>query len=501
MKKKLLAAALACTTLLSTVPAVPAMADEDPAHIVLELLYFDAVPRDLQLVEDAINEITIPEINVEIELYPLGFMDAATQVGLMISSQDQLDLIVCISRSDYLSLVNKNMLIELSDLLEEYGQGIIETAPRAIPGGYVGENLYGIPSVEKYGRTYGVIMAKEVVDAVGWDKFEDLTLDELGEFLAKAHELYPDKTLIQLSGGGNNIANFERAYYVDFLGADAACGGIMGIGEGEGDQIVNIFATEEYAYYCQKMHEWYEAGYFNLDAATQTEADQNFVSTGNAFGYWLQTELDMVPSQSAANGVEMVALNTRSQKLVQGDIAAQTWSIPYTCEDPEAAMKFLNMMWTNEDLINLIYYGIEGVDYRFMDDGSGRIDYLEGESAQTVGYHQWFGLYGNTPLEYVWSSQPADLKEMREKFNTELGEEDISRFFGYSFDPNTMKTQYSAVNDVILTYRTSLECGVVDPETVLPQFISALETAGINDIIEANQKALDEWVASREAKE
>ena len=37
----------------------------------------------------------------------------------------------------------------------------------------------------------------------------------------------------------------------------------------------------------------------------------------------------------------------------------------------------------------------------------------------------------------------------------------------------------------------------MDPETVLPQFISALEAAGINEIIEENQKELDAWVEAQ----
>ena len=468
---------------------------EAPAHVVVESLYFDAVPRDIAEVEKAINAITIPEINVEVELYPLAFSDASTQVGLMISSGSQLDLVVNF-RPDFLSLVNKNMVLEISDLLDQYGQGIKETAADAIPGGYVGDKLYGIPSVEKYGNTYGLLIDKEVVDTVGWTKFEDLSVEELGQFLAKAHEAYPDTALIHLTGGGNSVDNFNMLYDVDYLGSGSGTGGIMGIGEGEGDEIVNVFATEEYAEFCKTMHEWYEAGYFNKDAATSMEAGQNAVTAGTAKGYFIQTELDMVPAQSAANGLEMVALNTRSQTLVMNNITSGTWSIPYNCKNPEAAMKFLNMMWTNEDIINLIYYGVEGLDYRYMEDGSGRITYLEGETPQTVGYHQWFGIYGNTPLRLVWDSLPADYKDQLEEFKNNINESNQSKFMGYAFDPDPVKTEYAAVSDVISTYRTSLECGVTDPETTLPQFLKDLEAAGIDKIIEANQSALDAWKAA-----
>lgn len=469
----------------------------DPVKIVLETFYFDAQPADLELVEAAINEITIPEINVEVELYPMAFMEASQNVSLMISGNQQLDLIVNPLRTDFLAQVNKNMLIPLDDLYEQYGADIKKNAERVVMGGYVGDELYGIPSIEKYGRKFGLLVKKEVVDAVGWTKFEDLTMDELGDFMAKAKEAYPDQAIAQIAGGGNNIADFEYYYPIDYLGADAACGGIMGIGKDTDDKIVNVFATQEYADYCKKMREWFKAGYFNADCATSTDTQQSAVTAGTAVGYFLNTELDMVPSQSGANGCEMVALNTRGQYLTQNDINAQIWSIPVTCENPEAAMKLMNLMWGNVDLINLLYYGIEGQDYVFMDDDSGRITYVEGQNAQTCGFHQWFGLYGDTTQRLTWDTLDADYHDQLLKYNDAVDESNTSKYLGYSFNPDEMKTTYSAVTDVILTYRTALECGAVDPDEMLPKFIEALEAAGINDMIAKNQENLDAWLAEQ----
>ncbi len=473
-----------------------AEAEGDPVKIVMESLYFDAVPADLEAVEAAINEITIPEINVEVELYPLPFMEAASKVGLMISGQEQIDLVVNAARTDYLALVNKNMLLPLDDLYEQYGVDIKANAEDVIPGGYVGDELYGIPSIEKYGRTFGLMVKKEVTDTIGWTKFDDLTLEDMSDFLAQAKAAYPDKNMIHITGGGNNIADFEYFNQIDYVGADAACGGIMGIGKDSGSTLVNIFATEEYAEYCKTMREWYLAGYFNDDCATNTDASQTAITAGTAIGYFLNTEMDMVPAQSGANGCEMVALNTRAHSFVMSDINTQTWSIPYTCENPEKAMELLNLMWGNEDLINLIYYGVEGLDYQL--DENGQVTYLDGQNAQTCGYRQWFGLYGDTKQRLSTDSLPVDYHEQLMAFNAEVNDTNTSQFMGYSFNPDEMKSQYSAVNDVIKTYRTALECGAVDPEVELPKFIEALETAGINEIIERNQSELDTWIAAKQ---
>lgn len=44
--------------------------------------------------------------------------------------------------------------------------------------------------------------------------------------------------------------------------------------------------------------------------------------------------------------------------------------ISSTTDVPEAAMKFLNLTYTDADVINLLIYGIEGRDYVKNDDGT-----------------------------------------------------------------------------------------------------------------------------------
>ena len=41
-----------------------------------------------------------------------------------------------------------------------------------------------------------------------------------------------------------------------------------------------------------------------------------------------------------------------------------------------------------------------------------------------------------------------------------------------------------------------LMTGEMDPETTIPQFLAALESAGINDVVAEAQRQLDAWVAA-----
>ena len=70
-----------------------------------------------------------------------------------------------------------------------------------------------------------------------------------------------------------------------------------------------------------------------------------------------------------------------------------------------------------------------------------------------------------------------------------------STAFGFTFDSSTVKTQYTAVNNVINQYLPGLRCGSLDPETELPKFQQSLKDAGIDEIIAEKQKQLDAWAA------
>lgn len=470
-------------------------ASGEPTKVVLEYIYFNQVPADLQKVQDAINAITVPAINVEMEYYPVSLGEADTQTSLMISSGQPLDLVVPFGQSAFLSLVNKNMVIPLDDLVTQYGPDVLKADEKTLDGGYIGGKLYGIPSIYKLGRTYGYVVRKDILDEVGWTKMEDNRMADLTELFGKIKEAHPDMSCVQMSGGTGTLDFFGYFNPVDYLGADPGCGGVLGAGLTDNSTIENIFATDEYMEYAKTLHDWYQQGYINADAATNSDTTQSAITAGTAAGFFLNTELDMVPGQSSGIGKEMVAVNTAPHKLLQQELQGQSMCIPVSCKNPEAAMKFINLMFSSDELINLFYYGIEGLDYQVLADG--RIGLPEGKTLDTIGYQTFFGLYWDQMTKKVWENNPADYMDQVKTYNDEINESNTSKFIGYTFNPEEVKTKYSAVQDVIKQYRNAIETGSVDAESMVPQFISALQAAGIDEIIAANQKGLDEYMVSK----
>ena len=63
--------------------------------------------------------------------------------------------------------------------------------------------------------------------------------------------------------------------------------------------------------------------------------------------------------------------------------------------------------------------------------------------------------------------------------------------------PAELESQWAAVNNVQDAMNRSLLTGAVDPATALPQYISDLKAAGLDDIKADIEKQYNEWKASK----
>ena len=118
-------------------------AEDDIYEIVIQYPTLGTTPPDLQKVEDAINARVESEIGVHVTFYPVSAFETNNTTSLMVSSGEKLDLAISIFEGGVANYVNKGMLIELDDLVEEYGQDIVAAEGIAMEGGYFDGALYG----------------------------------------------------------------------------------------------------------------------------------------------------------------------------------------------------------------------------------------------------------------------------------------------------------------------------------------------------------------------
>ena len=230
------------------------------------------------------------------------------------------------------------------------------------------------------------------------------------------------------------------------------------------------------------------------DAATTTSAAAELMSSGNYFCYiagYSYPEKDTAASLQAQCGKNQIGAKIIGDAyLSTSDINAVSWMVASTSKAPEAALKFLNLTYTDENIINLLIYGVEGRDYVKNDDGT--VSYPEGQDASTVPYTAQLscGTLGNYfkmyPMEGTDPNSVAWELEQNKSAKT-------SPAMGFTFDAGNLKTQYTAVDNVISQYLPGLICGSLDPDTEITKFVQALNDAGYQDILKAKQEQLDSW--------
>lgn len=448
------------------------------------------VPQDLQKVEDAVNEISEEKIGVHVTLNPVAFSDYANQISLVMASQEKVDIITTAGSNIWATLLNQNQLMPLDDLLNEYGTGILESVPQEyFAGTTVDGKIYAVTTNSTKTSTWGIQMRKDLIDKYDLqDELEQITMEDDVVDMEKDFEILTNifKTIKENEPEMEILFPWAVDIAVD---CDTLSDGLGVLMRGD-DTITNLYTSESYKMLCQTMYDWAQQGYIMKDAATTTESPGSLLSSGRLFAYTINSGQDNYVGTS--NGIEIYSVNLKKPTIDTTEITKFANCIPTTSTEPEAAMKFLNLLYTDADLQNLLAYGIENEHYITQEDG--RVDYPEGVTAANSTYpHDQTYMYGN-----VWilkeDVNAAVSTEMMESFTKEGR---IVDCLGFSYDPTNVKTEVAACSSVLKEYCDGLEKGSLNPETELPKFIEKLEKSGINDIIAEKQRQFDEWQSTQ----
>jgi putative aldouronate transport system substrate-binding protein len=163
------------------------------------------------------------------------------------------------------------------------------------------------------------------------------------------------------------------------------------------------------------------------------------------------------------------------------------------------AFKFISALYSDETVMNLWQYGIEGVNYQLLDDGTAY--FVDGEDGSNYAYHQNTGwAMGNQFNSLVWNdgSKEADYWDKLAHHNDWAY---YSPAFGFAWDSTQYATQVTALTNAYETYRAALDTGSVgsaNVESTLKALNDALYAAGLQDVIDAKQAQLDEYLASHQ---
>lgn len=448
--------------------------------------------QGLAEVEEAINEISRDAIGVEIELQVYDALESTTLAPVWLSQGRDADLMVLIY-ADMTSCVNAGYLLPLDTLMEQYGQGILALRAQNLNvtgGNVINGKLYGVnPLSPARGHGGGLWIPTRYLREAGLDYERDriYTMEELDALLARLKALYPDSYPLGQITAGRTFSSFQLFYGngVWLSVGDSSNSGVIAPGD---DRLVNLYETQEYRQFLGWLRRWYEAGYICPDAAITTSSDIELLHGGIV----LSIPGSSVPGLYTRDMVGEDVVCLRTSAVVQGADNSSSiihWVIPANCDAPRAAMKFLNLMYTDARIVNIFAWGMEGRDYVITDREAGLI-----ECTDEPQYVNTLGLYGNTALRYELAEDKLHEEQLEyNKSAVPVG----MQYMDFDFDASALTAERNLVEQVLSRYLPVLESGSVDIDTVYPEFIADLKAAGIDKIIAEKQRQLDAFLESK----
>lgn len=450
-------------------------------------------------VEEAINKITEEKINVHVDIQWFDATTYATQIPMMIQADEKLDVMMTtpVPGVAYSSFMAQGQLMDIADLLDEYGQDAVDAVGKLDKAFATKGGIYGLPTNRVLSNGEYVLMRKDVLDELGLtEKAENLTtwseLEEIYKAVAENTDYAPvgngdaEGSIVNVYPFNNGSDKFADNFGYDGLGDTNY---MVSVDE-ETDTVESVFASEDAAAAYERSNTWYNEGLVYKDAASSQEYGDSLIKNGVAFSYiGMNDGEDFLTTKSAACGTELVAA-----KICDGVIGTTTatkfaYAVPITATEPEAAVKYLNLLFTDSDINNTLAWGVEGRDWEEVD---GVATYPDGVTADTVTYHTADFLTANALITLPWDGAGSDARE-KEAASNEAAE--ISKYMGFCFDAANVEAEMTACFNVKKQYDNGLKAGSSDYATLYPEFIDKLEAAGMDKVIAEYQTQLDTWLA------
>lgn len=459
----------------------------DPYTVAIQVVNISPELPDIEMVENAINEITVPAINCKVDIQNLFIGDLPTTTSMNIVGGEKMDIVALGLTQKLENVYDAGILMPLDDYLQ-YVPEYTELVKDYMMVGNIDGTQYALP-VSPYGaHSTGCVYNKDMADTYGITLEDGITFDDLTE----AFQVLKENGIYGTSMGQASSLQLQFFYNIELYGSNGSCGMIAD--PAVGTKIESVFGSDQFREFCNRMKEWTEAGYMPADSLTDTTTVQEYLKNEKLFCTFTNYDISQFGTWAAGNDFTIDIVQITDPVVSTSSLVENMWGLASNCENPQKAMEFLNYIYVNPDVANLLQYGIEGQHYTIV-EGTEGVTTPQGSAAGQDGYMSGFTHYGDPTKIYAASPNTDNYADDVIAFNKDVP---VSATLGYTFDVSNVSAEMGAVDNVIAEYLPRLQAGQnSDVDALLAEFSEKLTTAGYDDIIAENQKQLDEFLAGK----
>lgn len=485
--KKVLSLVLALVLCLGVGAVSTASAEDAPYEIVWKR-YGTADQTGVAAVQEQVNKwLADNGYNFTVDMSQVRDGDT---IQIQLAAKEHIDIFWSNASDLTNTLLSGGFLYDIGGIYKDY-EGLYNSIPENIWGSLLrndGKSLYQIPCYKEAGLANAICIKKSDADKFGWtdiianDPTRIWSYSELEPYMAEAAETGDYEQLLYL--GGQIQCNGSREYplmdkfaaITDFLAIDL---------EGDTTKAVKVTDIPAYQDLVKTMVKYNEAGYISEDHATGTATtEKSWLFIMETLTPDFQNNMDNRYSKWDENGVYYMTMS--DTYLTSTSALGSAYSIASYTGNIDACMKFMDALYGNTEFADLCLYGIEGVNYTRLDDGSC-------QKIKDSGYDFATWATSNVMTVSLENTDSKDKKQQYADFNVNAKD---SILMGFVFDRTKVEAEYQACNAVKAEYQKLVEMGFMG-EDGLQEYSDALDGAGVQVVLDELNAQLAEFFAAK----
>ncbi|MCL2572112.1 MAG: ABC transporter substrate-binding protein [Defluviitaleaceae bacterium] len=426
-----------------------------------------------QLIADGYN------FNIQIDY----FDDYFAQLALAVTAGEVIDL--AWAHRNYLAEhVRLRIFQPIGDAIAAHGPAINQHTPEFLRmGASVDGQQYGMPRVAPMSYNRSVLNIRgDLREAHGIPPIT--TVDHLEQFLQAVHE--------HEDGVYGAIGWLPETLYPAYVDAHFLLNWLL-FAYPEDGTVQSLWHYDGMNDLMARIWTWAERGWIPSTEVRERLGggdagfDHGFVAVVNANPMRAAERIDIFTNNVPDGRIESVVLQpARPMNFFSGD---NMLAVPSTSNNVNEAVAFVNWLKSSQANMDLMSFGIEGVNYTLVNDG---VDTSIGTGDNHFSINRW--MWDDTRIARFSANLPqADVNQLR-TWDDGIA---LSPFLEFTFNEAPVSNQLGAVWGVVWDNISQWTTGQAEFAVGRDSFLAALDAAGIGAVIEEAQRQLDEFMAGR----
>ena len=228
---------------------------------------------------------------------------------------------------------------------------------------------------------------------------------------------------------------------------------------------------------------WKDSGYTPADAATLKD-ENTLLKSGQIITRYQGNKPGVESALKNVYGQDYVVIPMGGSVVNTNSVQSTLTAVNVNSRNPEKAIQLYDYIFSNPEIANLLFFGLEGQDYDMVD---GHVQTKE----ECWKAPQW--QLGNQFNAYPTVGSDEGVWEETMKLNDEAA---LDPLFGFVPDRTPIETELASCEAVWGEYKDILYYGLKDYKTVLPEMMEKLEAAGLSKVTAELQSQVDAYLAS-----